>query len=398
MYLFKKNIILVPADYDGVSMAKGILSLDCYADKTVCSLRTYNLFLNTTLTLGIAINKKLHKVKVDGSKNSQKFDILQTINNTDNISIVLLDILPSNYQIVLWGSTELNTTWRSTLEFMVQNEFKNNLNVESAQQPNVNCFLQQQTEQNSFSSPLPDNKDNFNFQQTPPADNEYCKPQQTPQGGNNFFNEQASGSSVSQTLAANSNLFNQADAQNGFLQQDGLGYKTTAFNNGLQNNGQTSNQQNTEILKNKSLNEFLDGVLSVEPNEDQAYYDESSSHLNESPQPENTFYSRISYQIDKMFDINKQEKVLDDIIPNSKFCRVEFDDNSGHYVFGVVYENNYPKYLCYGVPAKKDNPPPPELSGYYQWLPVDVDDANGNGYYMMYQDATNGQNISVEII
>ena len=132
MYLYKKNIILVPSNYDGVSMAKGILSLDCYANKTICTLRTYNLNKNGNLTLGVTVNKKLNKINLNGSLNNQKFDLPTVINNTDNISVVILDIQQAGYDIVLWGSTELNTTWRSTLEFMLSEEFagqNNNINA-----------------------------------------------------------------------------------------------------------------------------------------------------------------------------------------------------------------------------------------------------------------------------
>jgi hypothetical protein len=99
-----------------------------------------------------------------------------------------------------------------------------------------------------------------------------------------------------------------------------------------------------------------------------------------------------------MFNSNDAEIVLNEIIPNSKFCKINFDDNTGHYVFGVIYDDNKPKYLCYGVPAKKDSKPPKELSSYYQWLPIDVEEESGDGYYMMYQDASTGQNISVEMV
>ena len=67
-------------------------------------------------------------------------------------------------------------------------------------------------------------------------------------------------------------------------------------------------------------------------------------------------------------------------------------------VFGVIYENSAPKYLCYGVPAQNGDNPPKELSQYYQWLPIDSEDENSNGFFMMYQDAVTGKNISVEVI
>ena len=41
--IIKKNIILIPAEYDGNSNQKGILSLEYYDNKVVGSLRCFNL-------------------------------------------------------------------------------------------------------------------------------------------------------------------------------------------------------------------------------------------------------------------------------------------------------------------------------------------------------------------
>lgn len=349
MYIYKKNIILVPADYDGVSMAKGILSLDCYADKTICNLRTYNIGSLKNLTLGISINKKLNKINLNGSKlNSDTFELNSVLGNADNVSVVLLNIKENSYDIVLWGSTELNSTWRSTLEFMLEDEFKTQQNnfVE-----NIN-FKEQQVEKNSLNNNLFDIKDNFQNKTEDCDIDEFI---------NNAMQNESQKS-------PNKNL-----VQDDFINSN-------------------------DLLKNQNLDDFLDSVISLEQDDDNVIYDENSSHLEENKTDQNTFYDRISYQIEKMFASNEQEKLLDEIIPNSKFCRVEFDDKTGHYVFGIVYESAHPKYLCYGVPAKKDSKPPKELSGFYQWLPVDVENDSGDGYYMMYQDALTGKNISVEII
>ncbi|MGN1222296.1 MAG: hypothetical protein ACI4TT_03585 [Christensenellales bacterium] len=365
MYLYKKNIILVPSNYDGVSMSKGILSLDCYADKTVCTLRTYNLNKNGNLTLGVTINKKLNKINLNGSLNNQKFDLPMIINNTDNISVVLLDIKQAGYDIVLWGSTELNTTWRSTLEFMLSEEF-------AGQNNNLNAKEQEQSSQ----------KEQENFANTQSFDDEFLK--------QNEYKDLNSGDVLFDDLKDSSD-FCLYDAGN-------LSNEKILQAKQSENLAQQSFENKDEILKDQNLDEFLDSVISMEQGDDKAEYNENSSHLEDTTQQTNTFYDRISYQVEKMFVSNEKEQILDEIIPNSKFCRVEFDDKSGYYIFGIVYEADRPKYLCYGVPAKKDSEPPKELTNFYQWLPVDVEDENGDGYYMMYQDALTGKNISVEII
>lgn len=351
MYLFKKNIILVPADFDGISMAKGILSLDCYADKTVCSIRTYNLFINKPLTLGICVNKKMSKFTVNGGVNSQKFDLNMVLGNSDHVSVVLLDIKQPSYDIVLWGSTELNASWRSTLEFMLDNEYGKNEQI-------------YQTQQTETKDCLYNTKDVFtnNDQIVEEMLNNVCNREQICKQSIQVFND------IKPTEQKQSINFNEQSVID-----------------------------TTEILKNNNLDDFLESVISMEQ-DDTLEFDDSVGDIDYEQPKQESFYDRISYQIDKMFNSNQQENILNDIIPNSKFCRVEFDDKSGHYVFGVVYEQNNPKYLCYGVPAKRDIEPPKELTNFYQWLPVDIEDDFGDGYYMMYQDALTGKNISVEVI
>ena len=123
MFLFRKNIILVPSDYDGISFTKGLLSLDCFDDKTKCTLRCYNLECKDDMLFGVAIGTKLNKIKI--SKNSAKnvpFDLDFPVNSNQDISCVLLNIKQDDYNIVLWGSTEINNNWKSTLEMMLKDD------------------------------------------------------------------------------------------------------------------------------------------------------------------------------------------------------------------------------------------------------------------------------------
>ena len=109
-----------------------------------------------------------------------------------------------------------------------------------------------------------------------------------------------------------------------------------------------------------------------------------------------SFFSKVSGQVEKMFQDKEPEKVLENIIPDSKFCRVE--NGNDYYVFGVIYEGGVEKCLCYGVPSDYKDVPPKELEGYCQWLPVDPENYLSKGYWLTYQDAKTGENIMVEII
>jgi len=111
-------------------------------------------------------------------------------------------------------------------------------------------------------------------------------------------------------------------------------------------------------------------------------------------QQEAVFFERLKPQIDKLFENNPTEETLENIIPDSKFVKIDYEDEGDFYVFGLLYgEDNQVKYVCYGVPAVFEKEPPQELSGYPIWTPLDKDNAEGFGYWLTYQDATTGEPI-----
>ena len=349
MFLFRKNIILVPSDYDGISISKGLLSFDAYSGKTICNLHCYNLDADKPLLLGIAINKRLFKVKID--KNQQKstnFDLDIEIKNDDSISCVLLDVGEKDYSIVLWGSTKINDSWKSMLELMLEDQnLKQKTEVDQRKNVETQSKVYDQKEQSMFAQ-----KFQNQFDDEPDFDN------QNSQNKENFQENQ-------QDFA-----------------------------------------QNQQILEQKQLDDYIDHVIELSDQEEDSSddFDKKQDNFDEQIDADHkmpnhaTFFDRISPQVKKMFADNSEEKILTEILPNSKFCRVDFDDRDGYYVFGLIYDAGMPKYLCYGLPAKKGSKPPLHLSKYYQWLPIDVQNQNSDGFYMMYQDAETGKNISVEVI
>ena len=109
------------------------------------------------------------------------------------------------------------------------------------------------------------------------------------------------------------------------------------------------------------------------------------------------FYSMIAEQVEKILETNPTEKILEEIIPDSKFVNVP-KANGDSYIFGLIYEDNIPKYICYGERGKFSEERPEHLKSYYQWLPIDVDNVSGDGYFMMYQDAKTGKNLEMTVI
>ena len=110
-----------------------------------------------------------------------------------------------------------------------------------------------------------------------------------------------------------------------------------------------------------------------------------------------TFYNKLKSQIDRLFENNPEEEYLEKIIPNSKWVKVEYENDGDYYVVGLVYENDTLSYLCYGVPGVYQKSPPKEIAGYPVWLPLDSDKKEGFGYWLAYQNANTGESIKAII-
>lgn len=108
---------------------------------------------------------------------------------------------------------------------------------------------------------------------------------------------------------------------------------------------------------------------------------------------ENDFLSSIESQINELLNNYNEETALENIIPNSKFVKVNNSNN--YYIFGVIYEENKIRYIVYGLPGEFSVKPEDEYSNLYQWLPLNAENPEGYGYYLMYQDALTGEQIDI---
>lgn len=106
------------------------------------------------------------------------------------------------------------------------------------------------------------------------------------------------------------------------------------------------------------------------------------------------FIDEIKGQIDKLFNSSPSENFLEEMIPSSKWVRVEFDGEGDYYILGLIYdEEGKVKYVCYGVPGIYQKTPPIQLSGYPVWFPLDSEKRESFGYWLTYQDAESGESI-----
>ena len=116
--------------------------------------------------------------------------------------------------------------------------------------------------------------------------------------------------------------------------------------------------------------------------------------MNEKP----SFYSQIEQQLFSLMNKYGEEEILEKLIPNSTFVKVDYGSDGEYYVLGVIKEKEVVKTICYGIPGVYSVEPPKEMEGICQWLPIDVKEPNGFGYYITYQNASDGENIQFEIV
>ena len=118
------------------------------------------------------------------------------------------------------------------------------------------------------------------------------------------------------------------------------------------------------------------------------------------PELENSmfFFDEISSQLKLLFETYPEESVLSQIIPASKWVKVDFEEDGRYYVVGLIYVENEVKYVCYGIPAVWSSKPPADFNENAQWLPINVSNPTGLGYWLTYQDAIDGEMVKVDIV
>lgn len=120
--------------------------------------------------------------------------------------------------------------------------------------------------------------------------------------------------------------------------------------------------------------------------------DEKFANDGETYSGKNTFFSAKRAEIEGILSSHAPEPALAKIIPESQWVRIEYAENK-HYVVGLIKENGTEKYICYGVPSKYSVYPPSELALYCSFIPLSVFDLQGDGYWMLFQDAISGESV-----
>lgn len=104
------------------------------------------------------------------------------------------------------------------------------------------------------------------------------------------------------------------------------------------------------------------------------------------------FYERMKSEIDLLFKNYPREKGLENTVENSKWVKISYGEGA-FYVFGVIFGEDRPQYICYGVPAKSKLYPPESMKNLASFIPSE----DGAGFWVMYQDASNGASVKIDV-
>ena len=169
--------------------------------------------------------------------------------------------------------------------------------------------------------------------------------------------------------------------------RDDILARTAAVSEEERKNEPTETEQRAKenIPKAQSIddeNSFLRAPKSDSVKSEQALKEAAVSKLN--------FYERNKQKMDRLFEDGARDLELESLLPSSRFVRIDVENSDKYYCVGLV---GAPDYICYAVPATYTSEPPEELDGYCQWLPIKADRPEGEGYWVIYQDAVTGDSL-----
>lgn len=340
MNAFKKTIFLSNKSNNS-QKCMCILTLEKKNNGHFCTLKTYNIDLNKDLVLGIKSEDKIIKQNIILNNGSYNFLINQNFDLNNNISCVLLEVKDKDMVPVAWGSEK-----SENYKIQIINNLKNSISklsklekkdTKSSNLINENLLINDmKNENNLYDTSLNNDKENYL---------------------NNSIEELQD--NYTQISLQEEEIHNQDDV------------------------AQVANISSLFESSDEEINEDIDNAMNTE-----------NEPLNKNNK-EHKFYSMIAEQLEELFDKYPREDNLEKLVENSRWVKINFEDNDKYYVVGIIYMNNDIKYICYGVPGEFNTEPPRELKEYSQWLPTNTSNPYTNGYWVMYQDADSGENVII---
>jgi hypothetical protein len=106
------------------------------------------------------------------------------------------------------------------------------------------------------------------------------------------------------------------------------------------------------------------------------------------------YYKSVQAHIQELLARHPAERALEEELAGTRWARIPYAEGQ-FYVVGLIGEG--PEYIAYGVPGRYSLNPPRELKN-VTWLPLRADAPEGEGYWMLYQDADSGEQVDLNIL
>lgn len=256
---------------------------------------------------------------------------------------------------------------------------KNSKNIQD--QPNQN--ISNLTQNNLYNNALMEQNSNTNF--------------------NNNFDEIET--NYTQNKCYNSNI---NSLQNSYQNVTSKEKTINSFNNNF-----SANSNNNLNLNNSNLNPNFNNDYAYVVQEENAKINAKNSEQNnftlneEESQTDNTstfepqtFYEQIKPQLDNLFNKYETEETLQQLIANSKWVRVNYDNSENYYVLGLIYDDNFEnvEFISYGMPSNDSINAPEDIKDYAQWLELENSQTGTKGYWIVYQNALTGETIKISFV
>ncbi len=356
--IFKRTLILNDIQNKN-GLKKGVLNLEDVNNSLVGTLRLYNFDDENfnSLALGLNSGEDVLKIPIKIKDGLCKFQTNSSVNLQDRLSCALVDTAKSYCpQIIMGGSSVYQDEWVNKVEqaFCQDDNALDRAQMYSIDNEEIDSEVDKTLQDDSC------------YQDCTQCVG--CKYREA------FYKQDE------QLLDTSSSL------------------QSTNFQNELVD-ALTQKQPSTPKIEpqkenNDTIEPDLHGETVVENNSNQ-FIDLSN---NENQEIDKNFYDQVKDQIDKLFEEYEREAQLEQLLPNTKWVKVKYEDSESFYVLGLIYEDDSIKYIAYGLPAEDCTKPPKDLQEYAQWLPLDSSNQQAEGYWLVYQSADSGESISIEVV
>lgn len=353
MEIVKKTIVMTNSDIKFGGMA--VLTISKKNNGIFGNLKFYNIKNYDNVILGVSLNgKEMLKQNINIDKSNYSFKFSNDFDLNKSIGCVLVEKKDNKINPFLWGMNNETSGYKLNIMQFLKNQMTKKSDLNTAKQQTLNAAL------NDISKEIIESEKQI-----------FIKDDEL----DNVISSSNANKSTQSGNANNYKFCNKNKSQ-------------STINSGLNHVGNDTNIERIfgydEVEVQKEIDKNLDDNGFETDIENGEVFDDADK-----------FFNLISEQIDELFEKYPSEKRLEELIPNSKWVKIDFEDDGNYYIVGLIYEESVLKYVCYGVLGEHEKAPSSILGKYSQWLPLDINNPEAKGYWIMYQDAETGESLEV---